>query len=240
MRIVAFAILLGVLVSPAFAVEKQFCLKDSLGLVGVKPGDCFKEGETVALLDRQVADAEGKPMTIALAMGGETRSVDTCTAYLNAFGDGFDVADEAQRPNQRRFAFVCGAAALLIGARPAKQSFLGEWGAELRDLNRVSIDILPVVGDGEPSIGSEASVKSLGADVQMLDHKVADLELKYNGAYAAYREVARGDFNADEIEDVLVLVHTESPDGKQKMDYSLPLSRFDANSLLMRADAGAE
>ena len=229
MRIAAILLGLGLLTAPALGGSGALCLKSSLGFLGVAPGQCFKHGEAGTLLAAKIDDGTGRPLSVTMASvsnPARTKEVTTCGDFLNALADGMTARGDVMRLFES-----CDAAMLLAAARPARKSFLGAWGADLSNPARVSASILP--GRYAPDV----TIKSLRAsgELRVETPVEGDLELSVGGQRIAYREVARGDFNADDIEDSLILV-TIQPLGSQPKRYAIVLSRYEAGGMLIRSD----
>jgi hypothetical protein len=232
-------VILGMAVAAAYwgilqiglAEEAGVCISSDLGLAGVKPGDCFASGEAEALLDKAVLNEDRQAVTHQMSNALETKTVTTCREYISLN------SDEEWTPPGERFDEICNSVMMLSGAQPAAQSFLRSGDADLRDIGRISILVLPALGELDPmalpNMQTVADVVATGEVVAAVstDSK-ASLGLKYKDIFIAYRLLARGDVDNDGFEDLLVERRTGGP-GSERSVYPLLMTRVERDGLLV-------
>jgi hypothetical protein len=227
----AAAALFSGFVAEASNMQKGVCIAVDIGLRGIEPGHCFGANGGQALLDAQVEDEEGKPLTLSIAQDRGASTVATCGAYIRAKSEGWTTGDA-------RFDRVCDAAMMLSGAQPATTSHLRSGDGDLKDLARLTVLVLPQMGDIDPEAAPDMrSVEDLrkNGEVTVLEARDVPLALGFKGLRARYRELARGDIDNDGLEDLLV--ERETFDGAAAIYERLLLTRIEPQGLLLLNDS---
>lgn len=217
------------------ATAAQICVGSDLGLEGVAAGQCFDDGGTEALLDKQVLAADGKAMVLKMTNGAESREVRNCRDYVELSQDG------SWTPADERFELVCSVASMLRGTKPAALSHLRTGNADLTDTARLTALVLPEMGNLDPEVAPDprSIAEVIKAGEASLGKSAAPLTLKHKGTTAEYRELARGDVDNDGLEDLLLERVSTSADGTKSIDTVL-LTRIDADGMLLLNDTFAE
>jgi hypothetical protein len=226
---VAVAVACFVIVQKTVAAEPGVCLSSTLGVEGAKPGDCFAAGETETLLDRGVLSSDGEQVFHTMTNGVETRSVKTCREYISLS------SQDTWSPPGERFDTICNAVMMLSGAQPATQSYLRPGDADLKDTQRLTVLVIPPMGDldpmASPNMTSVADVVATGEVTVGNDPNFA-LSLSYKEHSVFFRELARGDVDNDGVEDMLVERVTVNA-ARERSVNPLLLTRVEKDGLLV-------
>lgn len=217
------------------AMAAQICVAGDLGLQGVAAGQCFDDGGTEALLDKQVLAANGSAAVLKMTNGAQSRDVRTCGDYVELSQDG------SWTPTDERFEFVCSVASMLRGTKPAALSHLRPGNTDLTDTARLTALVLPEMGMLDPEVAPDARsvAEVIKAGEASVETSAAPLTLKHKGTTAEYRELARGDVDNDGLEDLLLERASTAADGTKSTDTVL-LTRIDADGMLLLNDTFAE
>lgn len=234
LRYLAIAVVAGGAFTLDTATAAQICVGSGLGLEDVAAGQCFEDGATEILLDKQVLAADGSAMVLRMTNGAQSRDVRTCRDYVQLSQNG------DWTPPGERFEYVCSVASMLRGTKPAALSHLRPGNDDLTDTTRLTALVLPEMGDLDPEVAPDprSVAELIKAGEASLGKSAAPLTLKHKGTTAEYRELARGDVDNDGIEDLLLERISTSADGTKSTDTVL-VTRTDADGMLVLNDTFA-
>ena len=213
---------------PGARAGTAVCVTGDIG-VSVAPGTCLDPGDLDALLDKPVQQGPNQgaelKMTDPKDMSKQA-SVVTCRDYDARKAQDWFAMSNLDMAKEGWFQRTCGTLVLLKEARPASRSYLDDPDSGLSDPKLISAGILPSADEGLASLGGKTigDLVASGA-VKINSAEKRRLDLTYDGVRAVYEEIARGDFDHDGVEDILVFMGVHSTGGTMKWYQHLGLSR---------------
>ena len=215
----------------------RVCITGTIAVDQLAPGTCFKPAALGELLDKPVHEGPGEAVELKLTSPREITeqtTVTTCRQYQDYKAKQWYALTSLDMAKEGWFEQVCTSIALLQSARPAKRSYLDEPKTGLGDVKLISAAILPTSGEA-PAPNGAATIADLVATgkVRITSATPARLDLAYASQNVVYEELARGDFDHDGIEDMLVFMAVHAQGGTMQWSRDLVLSRT-AKGVLLR------
>jgi len=164
----------------------------------------------------------GKPSGVRLTStdGSSTRNVRTCREYTDAIGNGWYAATQLDMNFEGFMRVACGSVLALAAAGASTTSRFEDESVGFQTLSLLPVDILPALSpDVEDALATlksgQFSVGNMVAsgDVLTRGNSPEQLELAYAGVASTYGEVARGDFDNNGSEDILVYARHDAVNG---------------------------
>jgi hypothetical protein len=221
---------------PAAHAGGAVCITGDIGVGGVEPGTCLNPGELDALLDKPVQQGPNRSAAFKMTDPDDMSkqaNVATCRDYETRKKEDWYALSNLDLAKEGWFQRTCGTIALLEDARPSKRSYLDDPDAGLSDPKLISASILPSADEGLASVSDKTLADLVaGGSVKINSASRRQLDLTYEGLRAVYDEIARGDFDHDGVEDILVFMGVHSTGGTLKWYQHLGLSRKSAGSPL--------
>jgi hypothetical protein len=226
------AVLLGVAIAlAAYATPSRAsgaCLSMPLVFETTTAEGCPDSSRIQALLDAPLAVGPADPETgarrgvllTAPHDDSRTQAVRTCRAYGEAVRAGWYAATQLEMNSEGFLRVACGALLSLDMSSVATTSRFKDEGVGFDTLSLLPVDILPALSpDTETALANLKlggfNVGSMIAMGDVLTRSAPDgqLDLAYGGMASTYGEVARGDFNGDGAEDLLVYARHQAVNG---------------------------
>jgi hypothetical protein len=226
---------IGIFTSGATA-DRGICLEAPLKFTDGDVTGCLSSAGAKRLLDRPLAmgdpgNEDGVALTHPQDMS-QRRQVTTCRQYDESTAQGWYALTTYDMSMESYFRRSCALIGALAKAAPARRSFIREPRVGIGDLDVVGASVLKgFVPTGEPG-ATVATLVRAGSVV--IDKRGATiLQLSGNGFTAQLEEVARGDFNGDGTEDILVFSAVHAQGGTLRGYEMKILSRRSATEPLM-------
>lgn len=232
MLVLATAI--GLLTKGATA-DRGICLEGPLQFAEGDVKGCITPVAAERLLDRPLAmgenrNKEGVALTHPKDMSRH-RQVTTCRQYDEATAQGWYALTTYDISMESFFNKACALVDALAKAAPARRSFIKEPRVSIGNMDVVSASVLKgfvPTGDAGATIGT--LVRAGSVTVEKRESNI--LELSSNGFVAQLEEMARGDFNGDGTEDILIFSAIHAQGGSFRGYEAKILSRTSADALL--------
>lgn len=235
--------------APQATAAHAACITGNLNIEGVAPGDCFDAQELKALLDKPVMQGEtGSSADLKMTHPDEfTRqeSVATCREYQAREADGWYAMSGADMAAEGWFKRVCSTLDVLAESRASRRSYLDSPSSGLSDTSLISAQCLPQAA--ETSRADTVALSKAGATIADLEAaglvdvanaSAQHLELEFGGQHAVYEEIARGDFDGDGTEDMLVFMAVRAKGGSMRWYEHMGLTREAPDGLLVMVFSG--
>lgn len=208
----------AIAVAPAaVAGQCDYRLLQPLRFTDGAVGGCVNRTDIPALLARKVTVGATDAYEFLAAKNGRRVRTENCGQYTAAVRRGAEAATTFDITMEGFFIRTCGALHALAAVKPARTSHLD--GARLLDPQRLPVVLLPFVSPGEARDLYAASVaqRSIGdlapGRAVLKEPAPHALIVDYDGMRRHYDAIARGDFDGDGIEDLLVSAATHALGG---------------------------
>ena len=137
-----------------------------------------------------------------------TRVIDNCHDYFIAYKEGLIPLKEYEISAYSEFAMMCTASREIINAKPASASFLNELILDKAFPNLMPKQLAMIISQSESQKALNNNKLTYWSDV----NKIVNVDVKTNyqaiykhkGAAQTIEFVAKGDFNGDAIEDLII------------------------------------
>lgn len=181
--------------------------------------------------------ADGQGVTMVKEDGGRTeqKQAFTCREFLALYDQHFSPADNYQNSREGGFRARCIPLRVLQKAQPSRESFVRNFHWTSDALGELPVLFLPVERESAAEAASregktwkeyEPTAKVVKADGNTLEVDVPD------AWQCSLVVVARGDFNADGVEDLLVQGYRQAVEGTYKEFPIFVLTRLKGDSRL--------
>ncbi len=216
--------------------DRGICLEVPLQFTDGDVKGCIAAVEAKHLLDRPLAMGEnrikdGVALTHPRDMN-KHRQATTCRQYDDATAQGWYALTTYDMSMESFFSKTCALIDALAKAAPARRSFIKEPRVGIGDLDIVGASVLKgfvPTGEADATIGTLVRAGSV-----VIEKREANvLQLSGNGFTAQLEEVARGDFNGDGTEDILVFSAVHAQGGTLRGYETKILSRTSPTEPLM-------
>jgi hypothetical protein len=204
------------------------CITGALNIKGAAPGRCLKPGELNRLTNLPVlmgAHEEAKLTLSPPGPQGHPQTAADCAQYRDLKAKNYFALTTMDMATQGWFERACATVSLLERAQRAKHSYLDSPNNGLADPKWLPAAMLPEPPGGGPApSGTIGDLVASGA-VKIQSAARRRLDLDYKGERAVYEELARGDFDGDGVEDMLVFESTQAIGGTMVGSSDLILTR---------------
>jgi hypothetical protein len=222
------ATVIGLLTRGAVS-DRGICLAAPLQFADGDVSGCITADQAQRLLDRNLVlgenrDTDGVTLTHPQAMDQQNR-VANCRQYEKATAEGWYALSTYDMSMESFFRKDCALIDALAAGTPARRSFIKKPRVGINDLDIVSASVLEgfvPTGDAEATIGTLVRAGTITVD----DRSARLVRLSSNGFTAQLEEMARGDFNGDGTEDILVFSAVHAQGGTIRGYNTLILSRM--------------
>ncbi len=147
--------------------------------------------------------------------GAETATLRNCAAYLKEMGRGFRAANDRDQRRLQLLRADCRALDLLRSARPARRSAIGDAWRDPRYLPP-TLSFLPSAESRHQALAAQykgLSWKDSEPGVRVTSSGPKQIAMDTGSGVVRLEWYARGDFDGDGVEDVLVRVATYAKQG---------------------------
>jgi hypothetical protein len=237
----ARCLLLVICLAPAACGPKEkakgVCITGAINLAGVKPGDCFKPKELAGLVDKRVTQGPNAVAVLELTDPNDStkrQQVKNCRAYDKLKAAHWYAMTGLDMSKESWFQRACGTVAILMTARPARRSYLDKPPSGLSNPKLISAAALPQVAESPSSPKPDQTIADLveSGQVHINTSSKSHLDLVFAGNRVIYDEVARGDFNGDGVEDMLIFLGVRAVQGTMHWYEHIALTRKKAGAPL--------
>lgn len=245
----------GIMVQSASAHAAGACLSMPLAFETETAQGCPDAATIERLMDAPLpigsqSPETGKPEGVELTSPDDETArkfVRSCRVYSEAVQQGWYAATQMQMNLEGFMRVACGSLLALEASQKAISSRFDAEAVSFQTLSLLPVDVLPALSpDTEEALAllkkGNFSVGMMVAtgDVLTRSGNPDQLELAYAGVASTYGEVARGDFNGDGAEDLLVYARNEAVNGSLRWydlfalsypEQSLTFERFEPATL---------
>lgn len=198
--------------SPAYAV----CLTTPIAFEDGQASGCYMPDQVQALATRPVSFGENEGVTglqmSSASAGMQSREVHSCAEYAAAQRDGLAALSTFDMSIESFFKEACGTLQAIAAAKPAQRSYLSSPHVSLGDLNLLpTTAVSMIVTTPAPARTLGDLVSAGGVTVSKKDANT--LEIQAGATAGQLKEIARGDFNGDGLEDILAFQAVHAEDG---------------------------
>ena len=165
----------------------------------------------------------GRALGVELAAADQTGAplrVRTCAAYVQAVEQGYAAMTQVAMSAEGFMRVACGTLLSLAASGEASVSRFAEEGVGLETLGLLPPDILPALAPDTEEVLAALAAEGFTVgtmvgtgEVMTRPGREGQLDLAYAGVASTYGEVARGDFDGDGAEDLLVFAQHGAVEG---------------------------
>ena len=230
-----FAFWAVMVLSPASNAGEKICLTNSLNLDSVSAGTCFGEGAAAKLMDKPVKQGPNAAGPLQLTHPEDYAkkvSIRTCREFFDKREAGYYALTGADIAREGWYLRTCKTVKAIAGAKSAKRSFLKSPDTGLSDPSSISVRLLPVKGDAQRAelvklaqAGLTLTDLMAEGEVQIITAEKHKLRLRYSEQEAVYEEMARGDFDHDGTNDMILFMGVHAKRGSMSWYDTIGLTR---------------
>lgn len=243
-KFAAMGMVLGAMVwgGAAFA-DEAVCLSQPLEIGGKTIEGCLSGAEAADLLDQPLTltdnkDNEGLELTHPTNIR-QKKKVRTCRDYQTATGEEWFAMTTYDMTIEGHFQKRCGLLSRMAAAKAASANYLPKGPVTEVDIAAISVSLLALfdpegTADLAAASGAGKTLKDFEkAGTLEVKTQAADrLDLAYRAFSGTIRELARGDFTGDGVNDALVICGVHAQEGSYRVSDLMVVTKLSADGAL--------